>query len=68
MRGVQQAQSAFHVRLPWKYPARDISADMIEKPLVASTPNLTLETLDSCFLHFLARDICAGLGWLKTPE
>ena len=31
-----QSQSAFHVRLPWKYPVQDTSAGMTENPLVAS--------------------------------
>jgi len=36
-RRVQQAQSAFHVCLPWHYPVRDVSAEIIEDSLVAST-------------------------------
>ncbi len=45
-----QAQSAFHICLPWHYPARDTSADTRNPACL--TRNLTLATHYRGFLCF----------------
>jgi nucleoside-diphosphate-sugar epimerase len=60
-----QAQSAFHVCLPWYYPVRVTFVETREDPLFAGARNLTLATHDSCFLSDCARESSAGVGWLK---
>ncbi len=45
-----QAQSAFHICLPWHYPARDTSADTRNPACLAR--NLTLATHYRGFLCF----------------
>jgi hypothetical protein len=63
-----QSQSAFHVRLPWKFPVRDTSAEMTESPPGCLTRNLTLETHSRGFLSFWRGEIGAVVGWLKTQQ